>query len=92
MKKIIVAVAVSFGLGSLGTSQAQAVGFHFRGGGVHVDVGHVQHRNYYGGRHFYHNTSHYDYHPGRYVRHRSHYDYHRTGYYDYYRGNHYGHH
>jgi len=31
--------------------QAQAIGFHFGGVGVHVDVRHVRHRGYHG-RHY----------------------------------------
>ena len=52
---------------------------------------------HYGVRgHFdWHNTSHYDYHPGQYVRHGNHldyqpahYDWHPEGHYDFHRGRH----
>ena len=45
----------------------------------------------YGGRSVWHDTSHYDYHPGEVVRHRNHYhyvpghyDFHETGHWDHY--------
>ncbi|HRX80733.1 MAG TPA: hypothetical protein P5307_16805 [Pirellulaceae bacterium] len=60
-------------------------GGHYGGGRGHYD---------------YHDTTHYDWHPGQYYRHGGHYDYvpghydlHRSGHYDYHRGGHgiYGH-
>jgi hypothetical protein len=88
------------------TAQAGDFGIHFAGPGYHVDVGRPHSRfgyygSYYGGRHWcphnyhggyrvWHDTSHYDYHPGEFVRHRNHYhyipghyDWHEDGHWDY---------
>lgn len=47
---------------------------------------------YYGRRHSYwHDTSHYDYHPGGFTRHRNHYHY-QPGHYDYHQSGHWDHH
>ena len=90
-------------------------GIHFGGRLAHIDIGnpHGYHnqvtyrttRTYYPQyqprTHYdWHDTSHYDYHPGGFVRHgnhfdyeRGHYDYHQEGHYDrHYGGNHGGHH
>ncbi len=86
---------------------ASDFGIHFAGPGYHVDLGRTHHRRHYrsypsrsyhghgggyhGGGHVWHDTSHYDYHPGEFVRHRNHYhyvpghyDYHETGHWDHY--------
>jgi len=88
-------------------SQAGDFGIHFAGRGYHVDVGRPHARygyygSYYGGRGWcphdvysghrvWHDTSHYDYHPGEFVRHGNHYhyipghyDWHEDGHWDYY--------
>jgi hypothetical protein len=48
-------------------------------------------RDYYGGHSDWHDTSHYDYHPGEVVRHRNHYHY-VPGHYDYHETGHWDHH
>ncbi|TWU29431.1 hypothetical protein [Bythopirellula polymerisocia] len=50
----------------------------------------VHHPGHWGGGHFYHDTSHYDYHPGGYVRHYNHFDY-VPGHYDYHQTGHWDH-
>ena len=68
------------------TAEARGFRFHFGGGGVHVDIGNVSHYGHHGrhsrhgghgwgGSHVWHDTSHWDYIPGRYVWHGDHYDY-----------------
>jgi hypothetical protein len=72
-------------------------GIHVGGRNVHLDIGQPHgYRSYYqqrvgrvGYHNDWHNTSHYDYHPGGYQRHYNHYDYvpghfdyHRTGHWD----------
>jgi hypothetical protein len=48
------------------------------------------HDHYDRGGHVWHDTSHYDYHPGGFVRHYDHYDY-VPGHYDYHRTGHWDH-
>lgn len=91
MKKIALAMAlvVGFALAGLGTSQADAAGFggfHFGGGGIHVDIGHGGHHGSHHGYHNYRSFGHYDYHPATYTRHRNHYHY-QPAHYDYHRTN-----
>ncbi len=106
MKKLMIASVVVAGLALSGeTSTAEAANFgihfghggvHFGHGGVHVDIGHRYHGHRYhghrGGHYDWHDTSHFDYVPGRYRRHGNHYHYtpgryyyHRSGHYDYHR-------
>jgi hypothetical protein len=88
------------------TAQASDFAVHFAGPGYHVDVGRPRYGyyghwygryndygygDYYGGGHVWHDTSHYDYHPGEFIRHGNHYhyvpghyDYHPQGHWDYY--------
>lgn len=66
-------------------------GWNGRGhGGLYS--GHQRHSSRYGhgGGHVWHDTSHYDYHPGEYVRHYDHYDY-VPGHYDYHQTGHVDH-
>lgn len=63
----------------------------------HYGGGHRQHSYYrgghgghYGGNHYWHDTSHYDYHPGGFQRHYDHYDY-VPGHYDYHQTGHWHH-
>jgi hypothetical protein len=99
----IVAVATFFVLSG---QEASAQGFHFGGGGVHVDVGYphggysyhprsrfVYSRGYgcYPRHSHWHDTTHYDYHPGEFVRHRGHYHY-NPGHYDLHVDGHWDHH
>ena len=108
------AVVIGFGLAGMGSARTEAASpfrLHFARGGVHIDVGHGYYRGYsshvgrhyggrrYGGHYDYHNTTHYDFHPGHYYRHGNHIDYapghydlHRSGHYDYHRGGHYDYH
>jgi hypothetical protein len=122
MKTYILSIVVLFSLllaGSI-TKDANAQGFHFGGGGVHIDVGnpHNYYGNYggyygggcgyggyggytpyttnYGGRWggghaHWHDTTHLDYHPGEFVRHRGHYHY-VPGHYDVHEDGHWDHH
>lgn len=64
-------------------------GGNYRGyyGGRHQ----VYHGGYWGGGHSWHDTSHYDYHPGGFVQHYNHYDY-VPGHYDYHQTGHWDHH
>lgn len=101
MKRALMVCAAMAGLSLVGASSAEAGGFGFRlnyGGHRHSGYGHSSHyrgygrSSYYGGyrsygRSRYHDTSHYDYHPGHYVRHYNHYDY-VPGHYDYHRTGH----
>jgi hypothetical protein len=74
-------------------------GIHLGGRNVHLDIGqphgyrsYYQHRVGNVGHHYdWHNTSHYDYHPGGYQRHYNHYDY-VPGHYDYHRTGHWDRH
>lgn len=87
MKKIIIACVIiaSFSLANqTSTVEAARFRFHFGGGGVRVGVGHGHHGGW-------HNTSHYDWHPGYYRRHRNHYHY-MPGHYDYHRTGHWNYH
>lgn len=73
----------------IGAPAANAQGFHLSGGGLHVDLGypHASHGYYSGWSHWgsrravvrghrdWHDTTHYDFHPGQRVRHYGHVDY-----------------
>ena len=86
-------------------AKADGFGIHFSGPGYHIDVGRPHHRHvYYGGwradpsdggwyggyrTRVWHDTSHYDYRPGEFVRHSNHFhyvpghfDYHEEGHWD----------
>jgi hypothetical protein len=105
---------IALALVSTSGPSAQAQGFHFGGGGVHVDVGNPHsyyggyggygqsncygsypYTSYYGGgwggHSDWHDTTHLDYHPGEYVRHRNHYHY-VPGHYDVHEDGHWDHH
>jgi hypothetical protein len=90
----------------LASNEAKAgdFGFHISGPGYHVDFGrpHYGHRyvghsvGYLGwggwnGGHSWHDTSHWDYHPGEWVRHGHHFHY-VPGHYDYHTDGHWDHH
>ncbi len=99
-KKLALALAVVASVGLWGASQAQAAPWGFGiqigprygySGGHYGGYGHRSHRGHYD----WHDTSHYDYHPGGFQRHNNHYhyvpghyDYHRSGHWDYHRGGH----
>ncbi len=85
-------------------AKASDFDFHISGPGYHFDVGRPHYRSvYHGGGHGWygggwyadhydwHDTSHYDYHPGRYVRHRNHFHY-EPGHYDLHETGHWDHH
>jgi hypothetical protein len=113
MTKYILTIAAMFALLLFGggAKEANAQGFHFVGGGVHIDVGNPHggygHYGYYpqtsywgggkvvyggwGGHLHWHDTTHLDYHPGGYVRHRNHYHY-VPGHYDVHEDGHWDHH
>ena len=106
------AMKTVLGAGILGTSlvagaplQADAGQFYFGiGGGSPYYGGYGSyyggHGGYgYGGHSVWHDTSHYDYHPGGFVRHYDHYHYipghyhwHNDGHWDHYGHGHHGHH
>jgi hypothetical protein len=82
---------------SLMASPGQAAGFgiYFSGPRHHVDYGYhgyhggwPGHHGWYGDR--WHDTSHYDYHPGEFIRHRNHYHY-VPGHYDFHPSGHWDH-
>ena len=90
MKTLALTLAVFAGLAWSGLSNNEAkagdFGFYISGPGYHVDFGRPyyasQHVGYYGsgygswhGSHGWHDTSHWDYHPGEWVRHGHHYHY-----------------
>ncbi|WP_198422194.1 hypothetical protein [Gimesia chilikensis] len=106
MKKfMIVCVALAGGfamLGSASTAEAGGVNFSLNlGNGYgYSNYGNFRGRYrsynarpyYHGRRHSYwHDTSHYDYHPGGFYRHRNHYHY-QPGHYDYHQSGHWDHH
>ncbi len=71
--------------------------FSYNGGGARYGsgyggggYGHQSHHGH-GGHGSWHDTSHYDYHPGGYVRHYDHYDY-VPGHYDFHQEGHWDHH
>ena len=94
---VSVVCGLAFGVGSVALADHGHHGGHGHGGHGH---GH-NHRNrsFYGGANFggggsyyrsgpsWHDTSHYDYHPGGFQRHRNHYHY-VPGHYDYHRSGH----
>ncbi len=106
MKRFIALTAVVAMLGLTGTS-AEAGGVRFYFGGSGYNSGFRSHYPSYGynrsygwghGGRVWHNTGHYDYHPGGYVPHGNHfhyipghYDWHDTSHWDRFRG-HRGHH
>lgn len=102
----VFAAMVAFGTFSTPV-QASDFGLHFAGPGYHVDVGRADYgRDYYGGYRTaryggygdygygfggWHDTSHYDYHPGEVRRHRNHFHY-TPGHYDFHETGHWDHH
>lgn len=120
MKSFMLSTVTLFALIAFGASgpEARGQGFHFGGGGVHVDVGNPHgyysgyggygcggyggyggypYTTYYGGgwrgggHADWHDTTHLDYHPGEYRRHRNHYHY-NPGHYDVHEDGHWDHH
>ena len=97
---LVLAAIAAFGLASVTTRPAKAGGFglHFAGPGYHFDIGPAHHYNtFYGGdcwglgsSHQWHNTSHYDYHPGEWIPYGNDFDY-QPGHYDFHRSGHWDH-
>lgn len=92
MKRLLAAVAIVAGFG-LAVGSAEAGGVQFYLGSGYGGYGcRAPSYNYYGGNfgnysyqrsgRVWHDTSHFDYHPGEYVRHRNHYHY-QPGHYDF---------
>jgi len=111
MKTFALTTAMVLGFALSGPETASAGGVHFYSGpygtGFGLNTGHRGHLQGYGnrvhvrqrGHYHYHDTSHFDYVPGRVVPHRNHfhyipggYQFHREGHYDYHRGGHRHHH
>src|SRR5687767_1672434 len=115
MTKYLMPVPILVALIVVGVTakEADAQGFHFRSGGIHVDVGRPHHGYHgrglhglhgysrhgygrrggygaWGGDHYWHDTTHLDYHPGYVVPHYDHYDY-VPGHYDVHRTGHWHH-
>lgn len=105
MKRIMILTGALAMVAALGTfdSSAKASDFalHIGGRGYHVDIGRPHYRTaYYGGygpsncyggpRRVWHDTTHLDYHPGEFVRHRGHYHY-VPGHYDVHETGHWHH-
>ncbi len=89
------AQGVHFGAGSVHVDIGNPHRGWYRGGGQ-LSHGPGQRHSVYnyghwGSGHTWHDTSHYDYHPGGYVRHRNHYHY-MPGHYDFHREGHWDHH
>ena len=104
MKKLTIALAAvaTLALVNADSNSAEAAhgyggfGIHLGGRNVHLDIGnphgyrsHYRHRGRQSHHYDWHDTSHYDYHPGGYQRHNNHYDYvpghwdyHQTGHWD----------
>ncbi len=94
MKKLLIVCVALAGMAFVGTtSTAQAGGVNFgitfgNGYGGYYGNRSYNRTPYYGRRHAYwHDTSHYDYHPGGFQRHGNHYHY-VPGHYDYHQTGH----
>lgn len=93
MKRFAIACAAVIGMIFVGSASAEAGGWGRGWYGGHRHYGH------YHSPRVWHDTSHFDYHPGGYVRHYNHYHYvpghyhyHGTGHWDTFHGNHVHHH
>ncbi|MGI9457656.1 MAG: hypothetical protein ACR2NU_13915 [Aeoliella sp.] len=90
------AIALTFTVAS--ADNAEARGFHFVGGGVHIDVGnphgfhggHGCHYPSFWNNHVWHRTGHWDYHPTEYRWHGNHWDV-TPGHYDWHDTSHIDH-
>ena len=103
IRKVCLGLTVLAGVSLFAGSQSASAGsFNFRFGGGHDSHyqprsfygggwggrGHGHHDHGRARRHaHWHDTSHYDYHPGEYVRHRNHYHY-VPGHYDFHQEGH----
>jgi hypothetical protein len=77
--------------GYYGQSYGSPYGGSYYGTGSYYGGGFRSSSGWGRGHSHWHDTSHYDYHPGQYVRHRGHYDY-VPGHYDYHRSGHWDRH
>lgn len=88
------AQGIHFGAGPVHVDIGNPHGGWYRGnyGGYHghYDRHSTYHQGHWGGSHYWHDTSHWDYHPGSFVRHRNHYHY-VPGHYDLHRDGHWHH-
>jgi hypothetical protein len=101
MAIVAVASGLAFGFQGAASADHKHHGGHGHHGGHRHAGGHHQggHGSFYGGINYggigvyyrsgprWHNTSHYDYHPGEFRRHGNHYHY-VPGHYDYHRSGH----
>ena len=99
MRNFAIAFVAVMGLMVAGSAASEA-GYGYYGGygnygGQGIDGGY----GYNYSTPIYHNTSHWDYHPGQFVQHGNHYhyqpghyDYHQTGHFDTYHNGHIHHH
>ncbi len=90
------AQGIHFGAGPVHINVGNPHGGYYRGNygnpyGYYGGYRQVYNHGYWGGGHTWHDTSHYDYHPGEYVRHRNHYHY-QPGHYDFHQEGHWDHH
>lgn len=103
MKRIAIACAAVLGLMLAGSPAADAGGVRLYIGGYGGYGGHGGYGHWGGNRYrsprIWHDTSHYDWHPGQWVPHGNHFhylpghwDYHRTGHWDTWHGDHVHHH
>ncbi len=89
------AQGVHFAGGGVHIDVGNPHGYYWGHGGRYGHYGRYPHHSYYhhghgGGGHAWHDTSHWDYHPGEYYRHRNHYHY-APGHYDFHRDGHWDH-
>ncbi len=85
MRNFAIACVAVMGL-MVASSAVSEAGHGYYGG--HGYGGHGVYGGYGYTPHVYHNTSHWDYHPGQFVRHRNHYHY-QPGHYDFHQTGHY---
>ncbi|MCA9246117.1 MAG: hypothetical protein KDA42_03350 [Planctomycetales bacterium] len=98
MKRFLLAIALVAGVSiAMSATADTAQAAHGHGGwGIQIGNGHCG--NYWGGggywngpAHSWHNTSHWDYHPGGWQPHGNHFDY-VPGHWDYHQTGHWDHH
>lgn len=97
MKKMLIVCVALAGMSFVGNTSTADAGVRFQVqlgngyGGYYGTRGYNRTPYYYGRRHsFWHDTSHYDYHPPQFRRHGNHYHY-QPGHYDFHRTGHWDH-
>lgn len=90
------AQGIHFGAGPVHVDVGNPHGGWYRGSygnpyGYYGGYHNVYSHGYWGGNHSWHDTSHYDYHPGGFERHYNHYHY-VPGHYDFHQEGHWDHH